>query len=103
MSTKESEKGPREFGRSGTAHDSDQLRPQSTGPHDNEVTGGAQDNSEHQNTSASPAATPVYDSGWSTRGGFSVRVRWYGVPDDGRRRRWLTELISRESNDTRRG
>ena len=105
MSAKEREKGPREFGRSGTAHDSDQLRPQATGSHDSEVTGGAQENSdpasEHQNTGESPAAKPVYDSGWTTRGGFSVRVRWYGVPDDGRRRRWLTDLISREANDAR--
>lgn len=37
--------------------------------------------------------TPVYDSGWTRRAGFNIRVRWYGVPDDGKRRRWVNRLL----------
>ncbi len=41
----------------------------------------------------SPATAPLYDSGWTVRDGFKVRVRWYGVPDDGKRQRWARNLL----------
>ena len=39
---------------------------------------------------------PVYDSGWTVRDGVRVRVRWYGVHDDGRRSRWFSDMMANE-------
>ncbi len=39
------------------------------------------------------ATAPLYDSGWTVRDWFKDRVRWYGVPDDGKRQRWATNLL----------
>ena len=95
--------GPHESGRSGTAPDLSQNGSPSATFYDSEsaiATQGAEA-SRHDEGASSPATTPLYDSGWTTRGGFSLRVRWYGVPDDGRRRRWLTHLLSGEASDTK--
>ena len=42
----------------------------------------------------------LYDSGWAKKSGFNLRVRWYGVPDDGSRRRWVSNVLSRHSSKT---
>ena len=44
---------------------------------------------------SSPSSPMIYDHGWTTQQGFKVRVLWYGVPDDGRRRRWFRDILSR--------
>ena len=92
--------GPHKNGSSGTAHDLDQFGPQSSSQHDSEGPVGTQDQRDPSSGSQTPTATPVYDSGWTARNGFNVRVRWYGMPDDGSRRRWVSDVLSRHSRKT---
>ena len=93
--------GPHQSGRSGTALDPSRndSPPVTSDDSENAIATQGIEAANRDEGASSPAATPVYDSGWSTRSGFSVRVRWYGMPDDGRRRRWLTDLLSRAARD----
>ena len=97
--------GPHGVGRCGTALDTSRNGSPSVAFDDSEsaiATQGA-DAAGHDEiagagspTGASPPAFPIiYDSGWATQGGFQVRVQWRGVPDDGRRRRFFRDILSR--------
>ena len=97
--------GPHESGRCGTALDASRNGSPSVTFDDSEsaiATQGADaaGNDEIAGagspTEASPPAVPIiFDSGWTTQGSFQVRVQWLGVPDDGRRRRFFRDILSR--------
>ena len=102
------ETGPHEFGRSGTALDPSHDGSSSVASddsefvfetqrdvghgHDEMAMGGPLDGADMQTTHL------IYDSGWTARGGFKVRACWYRVPDDGSRRRWLSDVLSRHAS-----
>ena len=101
-------KGPQKFGRSGTALDPSHDSSKSVASDDSECAIATQvaDAAGHDEIAGagpldgteSPAPNIVYDSGWTTRNGFKVRVQWHGVSDDGRQRRWFRDILFRQIN-----
>ena len=105
--------GPHEFWRSGTARDPSRDRHESVNCDDSELaiatlrdvrpryeeiaTAGPLDSTESQGPDI------LYDSGWTKQGTFNLRVRWYGVPDDGSRQRWVSDVLSHHTNKTAQG
>ena len=106
------ENGPREFWRSGTAHNPSRDRLKSVNAYDSERAIAAQgaDMGHDEIAGAGPLDSTesqgpdiLYDSGWTKKGTLNLRVRWYGVPDDGSRRRWVSDVLSRHTNKTAQG
>ena len=97
------EKGPHENGSFGTAPDQNACSATSVVTDNTESVAATQagvvrdheDQVEPVDDMESQDPTLIYDSGWSIHKGMAVRVRWHGVPDNGQRRRWFTDLLSR--------
>ena len=102
------ETGPHEFGRSGTALDPSRYGSKAVVFDDSEPSLEIQGNVVHGHYEMAVACpldgaemqttNLIYDSGWTARGGFKVRACWYRVPDDGSRRRWFSDVLSRHAS-----
>lgn len=106
MSQKEN--GPRENGSLGAAPNQSDYSNASVVTDDTESVAATQagvvqdheDRAEPVDDMESQDPTLIYDSGWSIHKEMVVRVRWHGVPDNGQRRRWFTDLLSRVPNSS---